>query len=215
MLVLLWVFALENVWFPASSRSTACSPSPPGTAGAPDAEPILLQFAADQIGRPVDRAAVLHFALPVPDWVYPVWLVAAAGLVLVLARWMIGRPWAATVVAAAYVGVPLRGVAGAGRATASRRPRCRSCCSALVAWRSTLAFLGRRLPEWLRPLLGALPGRGGRCRGRMVLQHEWLALPPIGADRARHRHAAAGRRCGSPAVLGVRSPAFARWSRPH
>ena len=78
-----WCCCGRSCWRPCgsrpSSRSTGCSPSPRGTAGAPDAEPILLQFAADQLGRPVDRAAVLHFALPVPDWLYPVWLVAAAG----------------------------------------------------------------------------------------------------------------------------------------
>ena len=128
VLVVLWLFVLENVWFPAQQQEYGVLAVAAWDRGAPEAEPILLQFAADQIGRPIDRAAVLHFALPTPAWVYPVWLLAAAGLVLVLARWMIGRPWAATAVAGGYVAY--RSWPGWRCApSTSRRPRCRSCCS--------------------------------------------------------------------------------------
>jgi hypothetical protein len=69
------------------------------------------------------------------------------------------------------------------------------------------------LPEWLRPLVGALLA-GVAVTGTMVLQHEWLALPPIGPI---------GLVTGTlllaalwiATVLGVRTQAFARWARPH
>jgi hypothetical protein len=178
--------------------------------GAPEAEPILLQFAADQIGRPVDRVAVLHFALPVPAWVYPVWLLAAAGLVLVLARWMIARPWAATAVAGGYVVyrcVVWAALSGVGF------PRS-AVPFALVALGLAVdaAFLAR-LPEWLRPLLGAALA-GTAVTAAMFAQHEWLALPPV---------APLGLITGTlllaalwiAAVLTVRAPGFARWARLH
>jgi hypothetical protein len=43
------------------------------------------------------------FALPVPPWVYPVWIVAAVGLTLVIARRTMGLRWTATTLAGAFV----------------------------------------------------------------------------------------------------------------
>ena len=210
MLVVLWLFVLENVWFPAQQQEYGVLAVAAWDRGAPEAEPILLQFAADQIGRPIDRAAVLHFALPTPAWVYPVWLLAAAGLVLVLARWMIGRPWAATAVAGGYVAyrcvawVALRAV----DFPASAVPFVLLAVGVAV----DVAFLAP-LPEWLRPLLGTLLV-GTAATGTMVVQHEWVSLPPIGPI---------GLVTGTlllaalwiAAVLGVRTQAFARWASPH
>jgi hypothetical protein len=210
VLVALWMLALECVWFPAQQQEYGVIAVAAWDRGRPEAEPILLQFAADQIGRPVDRAAVLHFALPTGAWVYPVWLLAAAGLVLVLARWMIGRPWAATVVAGGYVayrcvtGALLEGIGFPGSAVPF----------VLLALGVAIDVAFRApLPEWLRPLLGALLA-GAAVTGTMVLQHEWLALPPIGPI---------GLVTGTlllaalwiATVLGVRTQAFARWARPH
>jgi hypothetical protein len=210
VLVVLWLFVLENVWFPAQQQEYGVLAVAAWDRGAPEAEPILLQFAADQIGRPIDRAAVLHFALPTPAWVYPVWLLAAAGLVLVLARWMIGRPWAATAVAGGYVAyrcvawVALRAV----DFPASAVPFVLLAVGVAV----DVAFLAP-LPEWLRPLLGTLLV-GTAATGTMVVQHEWVSLPPIGPI---------GLVTGTlllaalwiAAVLGVRTQAFARWASPH
>jgi hypothetical protein len=98
-----WFFFLENVWFPAQHQEYGVEAIAAWDRGDPYAEPSLLQFAADQLGRAVDREAVVGFALPVPAWVYPVWTVAAAGLTLVLARRMIGWRWTATALAGAFL----------------------------------------------------------------------------------------------------------------
>ena len=210
VLVLLWLFVLENVWFPAQQQEYGVLAVAAWDRGAPEAEPILLQFAADQIGRPIDRAAVLHFALPTPSWVYPVWLLAAAGLVLVLARWMIGRPWAATAVAGGYV--MYRCVAWVALRAVDFPASAVPFVLLAVGVAIDVAFLAP-LPEWLRPLLGALLV-GTAATGTMVVQHEWVSLPPIGPI---------GLVTGTlllaalwiAAVLGVRTQAFSRWARPH
>lgn len=210
VLVVLWLFVLENVWFPAQQQEYGVLAVAAWDRGAPEAEPILLQFAADQIGRPIDRAAVLHFALPMPPWVYPVWLLAAGGLVLVLARWMIGRPWAATVVAGGYVAY--RCVAWVALCAVDFPASAVPFALLAVGVAIDIAFLVP-LPEWLRPVLGALLV-GTAATGTMVVQHEWASLPPIGPI---------GLVTGTlllaalwiATVLGVRTQAFARWARPH
>jgi hypothetical protein len=99
----LWFFFLENVLFPNQHQEYGVQALAAWDRGEPTAEPSLLQFAAEQIGRPVDREAVLHFALPVESWVYPVWIVGAAMFTLLLARRGVGLRWTATAVAGAYV----------------------------------------------------------------------------------------------------------------
>jgi hypothetical protein len=173
-LVLLWAFALETVWFPAGQQEYGVLSVAAWDRGEPDAEPVLLQFAADQIGRPVDRAAVLHFALPVPDWVYPVWLVAAAGAVLVLARVLIGRRWAATAVAGLYVAY--RCVAWLALVGGGFPPSAVPFLLLGVAVAVDVAFL-LRMPDALRAVPGAvLVGAAGA--GGALLQSTWLVLPP-------------------------------------
>ncbi len=103
MLGLYWFFFLDNVLFPNQQQEYGILSIRAWERGAPYAEPSLLAFAAKQIGRPVDTAAVLHFALPIPSWVYPLWITVAGGLVLVLARRHLGWRWTATALAAAYV----------------------------------------------------------------------------------------------------------------
>ncbi|HEX6872469.1 MAG TPA: hypothetical protein VF163_15335 [Micromonosporaceae bacterium] len=99
----LWFFFLENVMFPNQHQEYGVEEIASWDRGEVYAEPSLLEFAAAQLGKPVDRTALVHFALPVPAWVYPVWMVAAAALTLVLARRSVGLRWTATTVAFAYV----------------------------------------------------------------------------------------------------------------
>ncbi|GHF56468.1 hypothetical protein FHX82_000044 [Amycolatopsis bartoniae] len=99
----LWAFFLENAFFPNGQQEYGVLGLRAWEQGRPEAEPSLLEFAAQQIGHPVDRAAVLHFTMPIADWVYPLWGIGMSAVVLLLARRTIGHAWAATAVAGAYV----------------------------------------------------------------------------------------------------------------
>jgi hypothetical protein len=98
-----WLFFLENVLFPNQHQEYGVLSLAAWRAGKAYAEPILLKFAADQIGRPVDDIAIAKFTLPVEPWVYPAWMIAAAMLTLVAARVFVNARWAATAIAASYV----------------------------------------------------------------------------------------------------------------
>jgi hypothetical protein len=99
----LFFFLLEDVWFSAGQQEYGVLELESWLRGTPYAEPELLSFAAKQINRDIDLAAVQHFALPIHEWVYPAWGIVAAGIVLALARKAIGRAWAASAVVGAYV----------------------------------------------------------------------------------------------------------------
>jgi hypothetical protein len=209
----LWVFFLENVMFVAGQQEYGVVAVMAWDAGRPEAEPSLLQFAADQIGRPVDRVAVVHFALPVPAWVYLAWIVAAAMLVLVLARWMIGWRWAATAVTATYLayrcvmwvllvgtGFPRSAVPFLllGGALAVDLMMSRPRFSARLSWVA-------------RPLVGAMLVAAA-ISGAAWLQDVLLIAPPL------DYRSVAGAAGGLAAVwLGlaylVRTPAFSRWAK--
>ncbi|WP_240197130.1 hypothetical protein [Nonomuraea lactucae] len=100
----LFAFCLENVHFPEQHQEYGILSIGAWDNHATYAEPILQRFAAEQMGRPVDRAMAVQFSLPVPDALYPLYAVIAGLTVLVVARMMIGRAGAATMVAAGYVG---------------------------------------------------------------------------------------------------------------
>ncbi|MGQ0840331.1 hypothetical protein [Actinokineospora sp.] len=105
----LWVFFLENTLFPNGQQEygvlemSSCLPNGVLNIDTCYAERSLLEFAAAQIGRPVDFEAIKQFALPIPDWVYPMWGIGVAALVLAVAGKTIDRTWAATAVAGVYV----------------------------------------------------------------------------------------------------------------
>ncbi|KAA2260077.1 hypothetical protein F0L68_20320 [Solihabitans fulvus] len=99
----LFFFYFENVWFPNGQQEYGVLEIASWDRGAPYAEPSLLTFAANQLGHPVNRDSLLHFALPIPSYVYPVWSLAFCSLVLVVARGLMNGAWSATIVAAAYV----------------------------------------------------------------------------------------------------------------
>ena len=104
----LWLFFLENVWFPNQHQEYGVEEILSWDRGQPYAEKSLLDFAALQLGlpagAPVPRDAVVQFSLPVQPWVYPLWAVAAAMLTLVIARRSVGLRWTATTIAVGYVG---------------------------------------------------------------------------------------------------------------
>jgi hypothetical protein len=103
-LVGFWAFFLENTFFANGHQEYGILGLRAWERGAPEAEPSLLEFAARQIGHPVDRAAVLHVTLPIQDWVYPLWGIGVMALILALARRTVGRAWTATIIAGLYVG---------------------------------------------------------------------------------------------------------------
>lgn len=100
----LWFFFLENVWFPNQHQEYGIEEIASWDRGKPYAEQSLLDFAASQLHRPVDRGSLVAFSLPVPAWVYPLWATTAAMLVLLAARRSVGLRWTASTVAVAYVG---------------------------------------------------------------------------------------------------------------
>ncbi|HVK20292.1 MAG TPA: hypothetical protein VM677_02920 [Actinokineospora sp.] len=105
----LWLFFFENVLFSNGQQEygvlelRSCLPNGVLTIDSCYAERTLLEFAAEQIGRPVDYQAIEHFALPIPSWVYPMWGIGMAALVLAVAAKTIGARWSATAVAGVYV----------------------------------------------------------------------------------------------------------------
>jgi hypothetical protein len=99
----LWLFFLENAFFPNGQQEYGILELRSWERGEPYAERTLLDFAAQQIGHPVDRAAVIHFALPIAPWLYPLWGIGTMALILAAARRTIGLTWTATTVAGLYV----------------------------------------------------------------------------------------------------------------
>jgi hypothetical protein len=215
----LWVFFLENVMFVAGQQEYGVYALAAWDAGRPEAEPSLLQFAANQISRPVDRSAVLQFALPVPAWVYLAWVVTAAGLSLVLARWVIDRRWAATAVATGYLAyrcvtwmllaasdfprsaVPFLLLGGAVAVDLAMNR---------ILPRATHPTAPHRALHWLAwPVLGAIIAAAG-FSGAAWLQDVLLVAPPL--DYRSVAGAAGGLAALWVAVAYlVRTPAFARW----
>jgi hypothetical protein len=102
-LVALWAFMFENMFFPTGQQEYGILEVASWFRGQPYAEPELLQFAARQLGRPVDDVAIQSFAMPIAPWVYPVWVIAICVPLLVLARIMVGWRWTASMVVGAYV----------------------------------------------------------------------------------------------------------------
>ncbi|GAA2842415.1 hypothetical protein [Crossiella cryophila] len=176
VLGLLWLFFLENVWFPNQHQEYGVLSVAAWDRGSPYAEPILLQFAADQIGKPsVDRDSLVAFSLPVPDWVYPVWACTAALLVLAMARAMVGRRWTATLIAAGYVG--FRAVLWPLLAGIDFPPSAVPFFFVLAALGVDLAFL-LPVPEWARAPIGSVLAIG-LGYGAVALQGFVLVAPPV------------------------------------
>ncbi|WP_204013776.1 hypothetical protein [Sphaerimonospora thailandensis] len=172
----LFAFFLENVHFAQQQQEYGVLEIASWDRGDPYAEPSLLEFAAQQMGRAVDRTMVVKFSLPIPEWVYPVYAVVVGMAVVVFARLMVGRRWTGTAVAAAYVGYrcviwPL--LVG-GDFPASAVPFFLVLGGLCV----DLAFLVR--VPYLRPVLGAVLVTGGVYGGLAVQAR--LQTPPYAVE---------------------------------
>ncbi len=102
-LIALFAFLFEDLYFPTGQQEYGVLEVASWLRGSPYAEPSLLNFAAQQLGRPVDDVALQHFAMPISPWVYPVWVLAVCMAMLAFARITVGRRWTATLVVTGYV----------------------------------------------------------------------------------------------------------------
>jgi len=202
-----WLLFLENVMFATGQQEYGVVAVWAWDAGRPEAEPSLLQFAANQIGRPVDREVMLSFALPVPAWVYLAWIIIVAMLVLVVARWTIGRRWSATAVTAGYLAYRCTvwvALAGAGFP--------RSAVPFLLLGGALMVdtVMSSRRPHWLvKPVLGGVLVALAVC-GSGWLQDVLAWAPPLDYRSAAAAAAALSALWAGLALL-VRTPTFARW----
>ena len=135
----LWLCFVENALFPNQHQEYGVLSIRAIDAGRPTAEPQLLEFAAAQGASP------LEFALPVPPWVYPAWLVCAGLLALVLARKVVGLRGTATVLAAGYLAY--RAGMGVGLADMGFPPSVLPVVLLVGAVLIDVAF-GRGVPGW-------------------------------------------------------------------
>ncbi|WP_285583211.1 hypothetical protein [Herbidospora sp. NBRC 101105] len=173
VLAALFGFFLENAIFPSEHQEYGVIGLAAWVRGEPEAEPSLLAFAAEDLGRPVDLIAVQNFALPVPDQVYSLWAGIVGMAILVAARAATGYRFTATLVAAGYVAYrmviwPL--LAGVGFPTSAI-----PFFLLLAAVCVDLAFLIPVL--YARVVVGALLVTGG-VFGGLWLQDAYLVAPP-------------------------------------
>ncbi|MEU7911828.1 hypothetical protein [Microbispora bryophytorum] len=169
----LFAFFLENAHFPELQQEYGVLELASWDRGQPYAEPTLLEFAANQMGRGVDRAMVLKFSLPIPDVVYALYAGVVGVAILVFARVMVGRRYTATAIAGAYVAYrcliwPL--LVGGGFP-----PSAVPFFLLLAGLAVDLAFL---VPiKQLRPLMGAVLATAG-VYGGLLAQDRVLEAPP-------------------------------------
>ncbi len=168
----LWLLFVENALFPNQHQEYGVLSVRAFDAGQSTAEPQLLDFAASQGASP------LEFALPVPSWVHPAWLICAGLLSLLIARKVVGLRWTATIIAAAYLAY--RAVTGVALVAIGFPP---SVLPAVLLVGAVLVDLAvtHRVPGWLAgPLVaGTVYGVGfvQEFLGFLPPWNWWSALP--------------------------------------
>ncbi len=168
----LWLLFVENALFPNQHQEYGVLSVRAFDAGQSTAEAQLLDFAALQGASP------LEFALPVPSWVHPTWLICAGLLSLLIARKVVGLRWTATIIAAAYLAY--RAVTGVALVAIGFPP---SVLPAVLLVGAILVDLAvtRRVPGWLAgPLVaGTVYGVGfvQEFLGFLPPWNWWSALP--------------------------------------
>jgi hypothetical protein len=168
----LWLFFVENALFPNQHQEYGVLSIRAFDAGRTTAEPQLLDFAASQGASP------LEFALPVPSWVHPSWLVCAGLLALVIARRVVGLRWTATIVATTYL--LYRAVMGLGLVAIGFPPSVLPLVLVVGALLVDLAVT-RRLPGWVAGPLVAVAVYGAgfvqESLGLLPPWNWWSVLP--------------------------------------
>jgi hypothetical protein len=168
----LWLFFVENVLFPNQHQEYGVLSVRAFEAGRTTAEPQLLDFAASQGASP------LEFALPVPSWVHPAWLVCAGLLTLVVARKVVDLRWTATLIAATYLAY--RAVMWLGLVALGFPP---SVLPVVLVVGAVLVDLSvsRRLPGWAGGLLVTAAvyavGAAQEALGLLPPWNWWSVLP--------------------------------------
>lgn len=94
------VFFLENILFPLGQQEYGRLALEALWSGAPTADNELLAAGG---------ANIAEFALPVPNWVYPLWLIGSTTLTLLVARSVVKGQWTATTIAVGYLAYRLIG----------------------------------------------------------------------------------------------------------
>jgi hypothetical protein len=168
----LWLFFVENTLFPNQHQEYGVLSVRAYDAGRTTAEPQLLDFAASQGASP------LEFALPVPSWVHPAWLICAGLFALLLARKVVGLRWTATTIAATYLAY--RAVMGLGLVAIGFPPSVLPVVLVVGAVLVDLA-VSRRLPGWVAgPLVAVIVYAAGfvqEALGFLPPWNWWAVLP--------------------------------------
>lgn len=172
VLCFLWFTVLDNFMFLNQHQEYGVLGLAAWERGTPYAEDSLLQFAADQLHRPLDYIAVENFTLPMPDWVYPSWAVLTGLGTLLLARVLVGRRWTATTIAAGYL--VFRCVAWALLAAAGFPI---STVPFFLLIGALAIDLCCQLVTRLRPVTGAVAVTAA-AYAALWLQHAYIAAPP-------------------------------------
>ncbi|MBM7841542.1 hypothetical protein [Herpetosiphon giganteus] len=89
-----WAFLLEDFLFPLGQQEYGVTAIEAMRLGKPYADAELMIEAGANPER---------FAIPVPDWLYPLWLITSVVLVLLAARLIMRGRWTATLVAGTYL----------------------------------------------------------------------------------------------------------------
>jgi hypothetical protein len=174
--LILITLVFEDFWFPNEQQEYGILElaSWDRDPGHPYASRELLEFAANQIGRPVGRDALLSFSLPMPAWVYPVWGIGACAVIFAVGRQLIGRRWTATAMAALYVGY--RGALWLVLSGTNFPPSAVPLFLIGAGVAVDLVFL---LPvsKWVRPIVGSVAVTIASY-GLLAVQELLLSAPP-------------------------------------
>lgn len=175
-LLVLLAMIFEDFWFPNEQQEYGVLEIASWDAdpGHPYANQELLKFASDQIHQPIGRAGIVHFSLPMPDWVYPVWGLGVCVLLFALGRQIVGRRWAATAIAGLYVG--FRSVLWLVLTATAFPPSAVPFFLLGAGVAVDLVFL-LPLSKWLRPVVGAVVVTAV-AYGLLFAQSVLLAAPP-------------------------------------